>query len=348
MNAAHSRPRRATSSQKVHTKTAEKPSLLSTQTFVKTVCRALHPANPHRQGYDFKSLTATLPALTPFVRPNPQGRQSIDWADPQAVKLLNRALLQHYYQIRQWDIPAGFLCPPIPGRADYLHHVADLLPQAVKQSARVLDIGTGANGVYPLVGHKQFGWQFVGSDVDPRSLANLQQIIEANGLQQAIHTRLQRDAKKVFAGIMTPTDRFELTMCNPPFHASLAEASAGSRKKQANLAAANGKTASRGLKLNFGGQKAELWCEGGEIRFLETMIRESRQFANQCLWFSSLVSKSDNIRPCRRLLAKLGAAQVRLIEMHQGNKIIRILVWSFLSTEQQAAWPGADSGVQTY
>ena len=41
--------------------------------------------------------------------------------------MLNRAILMHHYGVKSWDIPAGYLCPPIPGRADYIHSVADLL-----------------------------------------------------------------------------------------------------------------------------------------------------------------------------------------------------------------------------
>lgn len=87
----------------------------------------LHPRNPHRERYDLQTLAASYPALALYVRPNRFGDESIDFADPEAVKVLNAALLRHYYGIGNWDIPPGYLCPPIPGRADYIHHIADLL-----------------------------------------------------------------------------------------------------------------------------------------------------------------------------------------------------------------------------
>src|SRR2546426_285023 len=87
----------------------------------------LHPRNPHRARYDFAELCRSSPALAPFVGHNNYGGESIDFANPAAVKALNQALLKKFYGVAQWDIPAGYLCPPIPGRADYLHHVADLL-----------------------------------------------------------------------------------------------------------------------------------------------------------------------------------------------------------------------------
>ena len=85
--------------------------------------------------------------------------------------------------------------------------------------------------------------------------------------------------------------------------------------------------------LNFGGQKAELWCEGGEAAFLANMIAQSKEFATQCLWFSSLVSKKENLPGAKKALSRVGARQVRVIDMAQGNKVSRILSWSFLDEE---------------
>lgn len=115
----------------------------------------LHPRNRHLGRYDFPRLIAGSPELERFVILNPYGRQSIDFADPAAVKAFNRALLQQFYDVREWDIPDGYLCPPIPGRADYLHYLADLLGASHDgliprgPSLRALDVGTGANCIYP-------------------------------------------------------------------------------------------------------------------------------------------------------------------------------------------------------
>lgn len=322
--------------------------------------KGLHPRNVHGNGYDFNALIAKTEQLSPFVRPNPYGNLSIDFADEQAVKTLNLALLRLHYGIDYWDIPAGFLCPPIPGRVDYLHHLADLLaedsaadthrnrPQAKPTKGtkiQVLDIGTGANGIYPILGAQTYGWRFVASDIDPLSIANVHTIIDRNpSLQGKVNLRLQSTPKAIFNGVIKPQERFDLTMCNPPFHASLAQAAAGSERKLANLAAnrlAKGHATSASkptAKLNFGGQKAELWCEGGEQRFLLDMIDESKTFALQCLWFSSLVSKKENVTPCYNALQRLGAVTVKTIDMTQGNKLTRVLAWSFLTPSQRQMW----------
>ncbi|MCG9698388.1 23S rRNA (adenine(1618)-N(6))-methyltransferase RlmF [Shewanella sp. Isolate11] len=314
--------------------------------------KGLHPRNIHNQGYDFNALVSHTPQLAAFVRPNPYGNASIDFADPKAVKMLNLALLRLHYRLEYWDIPAGFLCPPIPGRVDYLHYLADLIgangskgKKTTKAMIRALDIGTGANGIYPILGVQSYGWQFVASDIEPKSLANVQRIIDNNvSLQGKIALRQQTNSKQIFKGVINPDDRFDVTLCNPPFHSSASEASQGSERKLKNLAAnrqAKGRDVKRTANkpsLNFGGQQAELWCDGGEQRFLLDMITESQQFASQCLWFTSLVSKKDNLKSCYRTLERLGAASVKTIEMAQGNKLTRVLAWSFLEPSQQQVW----------
>lgn len=311
--------------------------------------KSLHPRNLHNQGYDFASLTDALPKLSQFVRPNPYGNLSIDFANAEAVKTLNAALLKLHYHIAEWHIPAGFLCPPIPGRIDYLHYIADIL--AVKDKVpkgrkiHALDIGTGANGIYSLLGIQCYGWQFTASDIDAKSLSNVAEICshnpEVSSKLKLVH---QTDAKAIFKGVINPSDRIDITLCNPPFHHSLDDAMAGNQRKLSNLAANRVKKHSvvsiqeDKSALNFGGQKAELWCEGGEIQFLRNMIAESYQFKHQVLWFSSLVSKSDNLKPCYKLLEKYGAETINTIDMHQGNKQTRILVWSFLSPTLRDQW----------
>lgn len=302
----------------------------------------LHPRNPHRGRYDFKQLIATSPYLAPFVAPNQYGDESIDFADPAAVKALNRALLNLVYDIREWDIPPQYLCPPIPGRADYLHFLADLLaagnggviPRG--NSVRVLDIGAGANCIYPLIGQREYGWQFVGSDVDAAAIANAQRIVDANGLGDTITLRLQTSPAAVFKGVVQPDEVFDLTMCNPPFHVSLAEAAAGTQRKWKNLGRAAGKQ--KAPVLNFGGQGAELFCEGGEEVFVRRMIAESARLRGHCLWFTTLVSKSASLPAVYRALKQAGALQHKTIEMAQGQKKSRLVAWTFLDAKLQQEW----------
>ncbi|AYL99316.1 23S rRNA (adenine(1618)-N(6))-methyltransferase RlmF [Mucilaginibacter celer] len=301
----------------------------------------MHPRNKHREGYDFKALIKTLPALRPFVRMNDYGNQTINFANPAAVKTLNQALLQHYYSIKDWDIPEGFLCPPIPGRADYIHYVADLLASfnngVVRKGrkVRVLDIGTGANLVYPIVGFKEYGWNFVGAELDLEAMASAQKIIEQNThLKLAVELRQQSKKADIFKGIIKPGELFDLTICNPPFHASAKEAAEGSARKWDNL----GLRKEKQRVLNFGGQNTELWYPGGEANFLKLMASQSKVFEKQVLWFTTLVSKKENLRVLYNALQKEGVKDVQTINMSQGQKVSRIMAWTYLTKEEQQSF----------
>jgi 23S rRNA (adenine1618-N6)-methyltransferase len=301
----------------------------------------LHPRNPHRGRYDFKHLIAAFPGLAPFVKPNPYGDESIDFSNAAAVKALNAALLRQYYGIEHWEIPPGYLCPPIPGRADYIHYLADLLGSSnggkipTGKKIRCLDVGVGANCIYPIIGAKAYGWSFVGSDIDPVAIASAEAIITANPvLTETVTCRLQANPKDVFAGIIRSDEYFDLTICNPPFHASAEEARSGTMRKVSNL----GRAKAAKPVLNFGGQQGELWCEGGEVAFIGNMVRQSGQFATSCYWFSTLVSKEANLPAVYKGLETVGAGEVRTIPMGQGNKVSRVVAWSFLGKRQMEVW----------
>jgi 23S rRNA (adenine1618-N6)-methyltransferase len=303
----------------------------------------LHPRNRHQGRYDFPALIKTSPELAAFVIINPYGKESIDFANPAAVKVFNRALLKQFYGIAHWDIPADYLCPPIPGRADYLHYLADLLANGndgeVPRGAQVraLDIGAGANCIYPLLGNREYGWRFLGSDIAASAIAAAKAIVQSNpGLSGAIELRQQTDPGHIFQGLLQSDERFDLTLCNPPFHASASEASSGSKRKWRNLGKLD---PSRKLPvLNFGGQAAELWCQGGEAAFVARLIKESVEVGQQVLWFSSLISKAGNLPGVYATLKKAGALDVRTVEMAQGQKQSRFVAWTFLTPQQQQAW----------
>jgi len=300
----------------------------------------LHPRNRHAAGYDFARLLAASPELGRFLHRAPHGGETVDFADAEAVKALNRALLASAYGIRGWDIPPNYLCPPVPGRADYLHHLADLLAEGNGGTpprgpeVRVLDVGTGASVIYPLLGHRDYGWSFVGSDLDGVALVAAARTLAANpGLPEAIVLRQQRDRGAIFQGVVAPGERFAATLCNPPFHGSLREAREAAQTKWRKL----GRGAA-GTARNFGGQGAELWCAGGERGFLRRMIAESRELADRVLWFTSLVSRSAELPGLRRALQQAGAVAVRVVPMAQGQKQSRFLAWSFLAEADRKVW----------
>jgi 23S rRNA (adenine1618-N6)-methyltransferase len=299
-----------------------------------------HPRNRHQGHYDFEQLVRSNPGLAKFVKRSPRDELTINFSDPEAVKSLNRSLLGLFYGVSHWDIPPDYLCPPVPGRSDYLHYLADLLSScnggAIPRggSIRVLDIGVGANCIYPIVGHYEYGWHFVGTDIDSNALASANLIVKLNQrLAKAVQLRAQGDPGTVLHGILRPKDVFDLSICNPPFHASLKDAQAGNLRKRRNLGLDHSAP-----HLNFGGRGTELWCPGGEGAFVRRMIEESEEFQTSCLWFSTLVSKESTLKGVYLALKRVKALDVRTIAMSQGQKQTRSVAWTFFGRKQQGEW----------
>ena len=301
----------------------------------------LHPRNRNRERYDLEALKKSNPELKSFIKPNKFGVESIDFSNPRAVKVLNTALLNHYYGIKNWEFPDENLCPPIPGRADYIHHISDALAEfnlgtiPTGEKISCFDVGIGASCIYPIIGVTEYGWQFFGSDIDPKSIASAKQIVSSNpSLRGKVECRLQKSARDIFRGVLSPEQQIDVIISNPPFHSSIEEAQKGTRRKIKNLSGKKVKTP----ELNFSGVGNELIYDGGEARFIENMIWESRKLAQSCFLFSTLVSKESNLKRIYKLLEKVEAQTVKTIPMGTGNKSSRIVAWSFLSAEEQDQW----------
>ena len=292
----------------------------------------LHSRNKNVNRYDLSALVKVKPELKNHIQPNKFGEDSINFSDPRAVKFLNTAILSHYYGIKHWDFPAQNLTPPIPGRADYIHHISDLLAEGNSRKVPTgdkitcLDIGVGASCIYPIIGVTEYGWNFIGADVDPKSIASSENIVKNNPtLKGKIELRLQPNPLNIFFGIIEKEDKIDITFCNPPFHSSKEDAQKGTRRKVKNLKGKDTKTPQQ----NFAGISNELIFKGGEYVFIHTMIKQSKAFAKNVKWFSTLVSKQSNMKGILNSLEKIGAKQVREIPMGTGNKVTRIVAWSF-------------------
>mgnify|MGYP000344930306 CR=1 FL=1 len=298
----------------------------------------LHPESRFHGRYDLKKLQEVCPELSEFVFVNDYDSETINFHDPKAVKMLNKALLAHHYGVKNWDIPENYLCPPIPGRADYIYHIAEFLSANNYRKipkTTCLDIGVGSSCIFPIIGVNEYDWDFIGTDVDPDALESAQNILDKNStLKSKVELRFQDNSNSIFEGILKEGDRVDLTICNPPFHGSAQEARASSRKKIRNLTHYTNKDKT----LNFGGQPNELWTEGGEVAFIQNMIRESKKVSGKCYIFSTLVSKKDHLFEIKQTLEEEKVFYHRTVNMGQGNKWSRLLLWTFMDYDEQITW----------
>ncbi|WP_298899590.1 23S rRNA (adenine(1618)-N(6))-methyltransferase RlmF [uncultured Psychroserpens sp.] len=294
----------------------------------------MHKHNKHSKGYNFEVLKANSPDLEAFVFKNNFGNETVDFANPKAVKALNTALLKLYYGVDYWEFPDEHLCPPIPGRVEYIHLLNDLLlDSGLEKNITVLDIGTGATCIYPLLGHTEYGWHFIATEIDKPALKNAQRIIDKNKLNNSITLRFQEHKQSILEGVIDTSEKITTTLCNPPFYKNEAEATESTQRKLKGL----GKHGDKSIR-NFSGTAQELWYPGGEKAFLHNYLYQSSLLKTNCFWYTSLVSKKEHIKSMKASLHKLGATKIEVLDLSLGNKISRVVAWTFLSDKEQQAW----------
>lgn len=280
----------------------------------------MHPKNPFIKEYNFDILVENHPPLKPFVFTNEHGTQTIKFANNEAVIALNTALLKTHFDITHYSIPDNTLCPPVPGRLDYLLHVADLIS---KTDIHLLDIGTGANLIYPILATQHFSWKCTASEVNLDSLSNAQEIIDKNPTLKDVELRHQQFKNSIFEHIIQPSEFYDVVVCNPPFFKNRTDAEKNNLRKFENL-----KLDEENPK-NFGGLSNELWYKGGEETFIKKMAEESVQFKDQVHWFTAIVSQKENLKNIKRAINKTKPLEVKIVEMEQGNKQSRFIAWTF-------------------
>lgn len=283
----------------------------------------MHENNKHKHGYDLELLSETYPELKSYFITKDDGLVSIDFTNPAAVLSLNAALLKEHYGIQNWELPEDYLSPPVPSRVDYILHLADLVGE---KNITGLDIGTGANMIYPLLATAIFNWKMVGSEVDEDSYAFAKALQEKISLPKSrkisnIKIRLQEDRGSILKNIIKPKELYDFTMCNPPFYGSQEEAVKANARKNKNLG-------NEVNERNFAGKSHELWCNGGEALFVKRLIKESVAYKSQVGWFTSLISRKENLPKLEKQLKKLKATY-QIVPMNSGNKKTRFIAWKF-------------------
>jgi len=276
-----------------------------------------HLKNRNKDKYDLSALVLHTPELESHIITNIEGESTVDFTNPTAINLLNKALLGYYYDVKSWNFPDDYICPQIPKSADYIHHIADLLKLSnfgrLPKSDLItcLDIGTGATCIFPILGSIEYNWNFIGSDIDDETLKSASEIVASNPtLPSSINFKLQENPKDFFYGILDRKDKVDITLCSPP-----------------TLSPIKGEN-----------QPKELLYDGGDLKFNRDMIKQSKKFASNCFWFTTIVSSQNNLKNTQKLLDELGAIQVIDLPLENGKKGKKILAWSFLGKSEQNEW----------
>ncbi|XP_022451184.1 RNA N6-adenosine-methyltransferase METTL16 isoform X1 [Delphinapterus leucas] len=285
--------------------------------------KSMHARNRYKdKPPDFAYLASKYPDFQQHVQINLNGRVSLNFKDPEAVRALTCTLLREDFGL-SIDIPLERLIPTVPLRLNYIHWVEDLIGHQDSDKStlrRGIDIGTGASCIYPLLGTTLNGWYFLATEVDDMCFNYAKKNVEQNNLSDLIKVvkvpqkTLLMDALKEESEII-----YDFCMCNPPFFANQLEAKGVNSRNPRRPPPSS---------VNTGGI-TEIMAEGGELEFVKRIIHDSLQLQKRLRWYSCMLGKKCSLAPLKEELRIQGVPKVTYTEFCQGRTMRWALAWSF-------------------
>ncbi|KAH7101503.1 hypothetical protein BKA62DRAFT_703169 [Auriculariales sp. MPI-PUGE-AT-0066] len=304
---------------------------------------------------DYRDLARQYPRLGQFLVPTSRGA-TIDFNNPAAVRMLNQALYQVSLGI-SISLPEDRLCPPVRPlsnkkthsdtvrieidgeqvplfivvsllltstllRRYYMNWIRQLhLHSACDESPVIIDIGTGASAVYPLVGCSTWPEaQFFATELDQISYGYAEGNVIANDMQSRITLVKTSPSDHLLQPLFAHHNlRYFATMCNPPFYQSEEDMQRRAASKE-----------SPALTV-YTGAATESVTPGGEVAFVEKMIRESVLVQSRCIWFTSMLGLASSLERLVEVLQSLHISNYAVNGFTSGTGTTRrwLLGWSF-------------------
>lgn len=156
--------------------------------------------------------------------------------------------------------------------------------------------------IYPLLGSSYFNWDFFGSEKSFPAFVNAKKVVKRNNLQKKIKII------KIGSGILSEiSEKFEVSICNPPFFEI-------------------GKDRNDG----YGGVQEELSTAGGELKFIKQYMVESYSKRKGVLWFTCLIGIKAHLEEILRFLSQnFPKSSVLTSVLYQGRTLRWVLAWKF-------------------
>ncbi|KAG6968119.1 hypothetical protein JG687_00003925 [Phytophthora cactorum] len=212
---------------------------------------------------------------------------------------LTKTLLLHDFGL-QWDIPINRLCPPQTDQ------------KSTEVTVSGIDVGTGANCIYALLGATTNKWNFIATEINSDSYECAKENVARNQLETLISIKRTRSNKLLLEPLQDepPERKFDFVMCNPPFFDNINEAD--TNPDSSCMGSAN-----------------EMVFPGGEVAFIGNLITESEMLQNRILWFTSMVGKKSSLRKLLALLREKKVKSTRTTEFFQGRTKRWGIAWTF-------------------
>jgi 23S rRNA (adenine1618-N6)-methyltransferase len=267
---------------------------------------------------DFLILIKEFPELKKYIIKYDEKIEefSFDWSNNDLSLLMTKSILNYYFNIKYYDIPKGFLIPPVPSRLNYLNLINELIKDIEKENIIGVDIGTGANIIYPILGNSVCDWKFICSEINNESYNNAKLILQKNNLEENINLIKQENKNNIFVSIINQENKYTFSMCNPPYYDYEQEIKIEDKK--------------RDTEYNFD----EVYYEKGELGFFERYFEESICYKKNIFLFTILIGKKSN---SEIIYDKINSYNniIKLCDIKKimtGNNVRYIIYWSFYNS----------------
>ncbi|CCF75511.1 Protein of unknown function (DUF890) [Babesia microti strain RI] len=294
---------------------------------------------------EFYGIHLKLPCVCPIIvhlnDSTTESNQEVIW-NPKLVSKCDVPIISNEddYTSKIVIAPNRYLSPCIPGRKLYLDTINSLLGPSsdhkiYNNNVKVLDVGTGASVIYPLLGCCEYGWNFVATDICDDALNIARHNVYINKLESKIVLRKQNNPFNMYNGVIDNYEFYHFTICNPPFYSSYDDRRnnfkthkmGNTRELIFNIPhnctlklSQKYRNADDICHVNYGDYiiypsgnddlnnsldettsfKRNRIC--GELAFITLMLIESRFYCNNALWFTSLISKKINLKKLKQMI----------------------------------------------
>lgn len=332
---------------------------------------------------DAEDLEVTKLAFQRICR---RDRGWVNWKHPGASETVARALLEADFGL-SWSSCKERQClvPAVPRSANYLAWIQDLLlvatarvephmantPSAnqnsiLEDNPLLLDIGTGASCILPLLGSRMVppSWRFVGTDVDPIAIQHAENLVRRNGLLGRIAVRKVKEGTYLAGALVPSVDTMPgpvISVCNPPFFSTYEPSHHLPGTQEASLTTDEGRQGEREqhiedihnqpakrrrldletsetVDVEFSGTCNEKsFAKGGEYAFFHDMLQEMLQendagqrLRERLSWASCMFGHKASIQRALDTLDGISRpVAVSSTWLVQGKKLRWAVAWSF-------------------
>ena len=271
---------------------------------------------------DFLTLIKEFPELKKYILKQNEDNEEefqFDWSNNELSLLMDKSILNYYFNIKYYDIPKGFLIPPIPSRINYINLINSIITKLINdmdiKNIIGIDIGTGANIIYPILGYSIYKWKFICTEINKEAYNNAKLILQKNNLENNINIIKQNNKDNIFISILNRENKYIFSMCNPPYYNYENEIKLEDKK--------------RDNEYNFD----EIYYKNGEYGFFQRYFEESICYKNNVFLYTILIGKKIN---AENIYDKLSSYNdiIKIYNMQKiltGNNVRYIIYWSFFN-----------------